>query len=640
MAAGYPYTSLDPSKKQIRLLEFSSKFLADSAAVLRCRLRTVSLADKPLLKYSAISWYWGDANVRSNIVVDGHTVSVPRNAEVALRYLHHQQPTYPRKLRSKSFTNRLWLDAICINQYDLTERGSQVAMMASIYSEARLVLVWLGEPNSMTERATASLKLIYEQCRAHLSYAEDIDRELYTDGIWLQRLSEPLPFQIDWPALSDLFWSDWFDRLWVVQEFALSKTAFCYQGNYCMHWTTLVRAARWLREWLDLHPEERHYLRGIYRCLGLANLRAGDRAGGGAGCKIKGRHAGECRIGRCCGGDELLGLLTDFGSRICTNPRDKIYALLGLMRPETAARIVPDYTAPLKDVFAIATALSITESADLGIWDQRTRGSASWDSYRSQSWPTWVPHLAEQTDPATDVLALPSGYTADCGIRAIAQHKLDNLGSLSLLGVKVDTINSISPMIERTGTWWRVEDCKTLLCIAYEQMSGASCFPAGQNAAQVLAYTITAGPRLNGQLVSEPNSEWEAKFAALVQTVSDVATGDLRELAISQLASGRVDFRDYLRAAGEATERRCFYTTSSGLFGLCPGNAAKGDEVCILFGSRTPHVLRAESDHWLLVGNCYAHGVMDVSSMAGWASTSADQVYRANTFVGCSPRSN
>lgn len=39
----------------------------------------------------------------------------------------------------------LWIDAICINQYDLDERSSQVANMEHIYRDARLVVVFLGE---------------------------------------------------------------------------------------------------------------------------------------------------------------------------------------------------------------------------------------------------------------------------------------------------------------------------------------------------------------------------------------------------------------------------------------------------------------------------------------------------------------
>ena len=41
----------------------------------------------------------------------------------------------------------LWVDAICINQNDLEERSSQVALMGTIYSRAMDTIVWLGKPD-------------------------------------------------------------------------------------------------------------------------------------------------------------------------------------------------------------------------------------------------------------------------------------------------------------------------------------------------------------------------------------------------------------------------------------------------------------------------------------------------------------
>jgi len=55
------------------------------------------------------------------------------NLAVALRYLG----------QSTEFRT-LWIDAICINQDDVTERGLEVVKMGSIYSQARQVIIWLG----------------------------------------------------------------------------------------------------------------------------------------------------------------------------------------------------------------------------------------------------------------------------------------------------------------------------------------------------------------------------------------------------------------------------------------------------------------------------------------------------------------
>lgn len=61
-------------------------------------------------------------------------LTVTRNLEGALR-----------RLRSCSLDRILWIDALCINQKDVQERGQQVQLMARIYASARQVLVWLEE---------------------------------------------------------------------------------------------------------------------------------------------------------------------------------------------------------------------------------------------------------------------------------------------------------------------------------------------------------------------------------------------------------------------------------------------------------------------------------------------------------------
>jgi hypothetical protein len=49
-----------------------------------------------------------------------------------------------RYLRPTRGIRLIWVDAICINQNDTVERGSQVAKMGQIYSQCSQVVVWLG----------------------------------------------------------------------------------------------------------------------------------------------------------------------------------------------------------------------------------------------------------------------------------------------------------------------------------------------------------------------------------------------------------------------------------------------------------------------------------------------------------------
>ena len=56
----------------------------------------------------------------------------------------------------------LWVDAVCINQINISERTTQVRMMRTIYSNSRAacVLIWLGEAEATDDIALLLLKIM------------------------------------------------------------------------------------------------------------------------------------------------------------------------------------------------------------------------------------------------------------------------------------------------------------------------------------------------------------------------------------------------------------------------------------------------------------------------------------------------
>lgn len=52
----------------------------------------------------------------------------------------------------RSVSRFFWIDALCINQADLEERGAQVRIMPQIYTKADCVIVWLGDDSQMLFR--------------------------------------------------------------------------------------------------------------------------------------------------------------------------------------------------------------------------------------------------------------------------------------------------------------------------------------------------------------------------------------------------------------------------------------------------------------------------------------------------------
>lgn len=158
---------------------------------IRCTLRHARLSESP--DYEAMSYVWGDATDTLPIGCNGHTLMVTRN-------LHTLMTNIQYKDRSRT----IWADAACINQSDLSERSSQVRIMGSIYSRAKVVLAWLGETSPASDAAMALIVTLnahgFEGTRALHPQVNDKVPDL-ADPAWFQ--------------LADLLRRNYFRRAWV-----------------------------------------------------------------------------------------------------------------------------------------------------------------------------------------------------------------------------------------------------------------------------------------------------------------------------------------------------------------------------------------------------------------------------------------
>jgi hypothetical protein len=105
-------------------------------------------------EYAALSYTWGSADHSIPILVNNRVSLITENLYLALLHLRQRNVTM------------LWVDALCINQDDLAERGRQVAQMKDVYCRAAMVHIWLGESDEFTERVFDELHSLSD----HLDY--------------------------------------------------------------------------------------------------------------------------------------------------------------------------------------------------------------------------------------------------------------------------------------------------------------------------------------------------------------------------------------------------------------------------------------------------------------------------------------
>ena len=274
--------------------------------------------------YVALSYAWGNLTKTREIILNGHRTSVGTNLEDALRVLRSKRPIQAGY--------KIWIDALCINQRDIVERGREVKRMRQIYSQATDIIIWLGNKENDSDKALTLIRILSN------SYSTGQDRTL---GAAL-RQKPSLLGPGSWRALSQLLDRPYWDRLWVLQEIVLGgdKTPiFC--GHQVVTWGDLYNAT---------------YLFGMHNFDIMFSLI--DRERKDAGLPVAGLkrnkiiHLKEEQLVQAGQGKEHAMCMLDLARKsLATDAKDKIYGVLGMMETSVADQITPDYTSTLAEVF-------------------------------------------------------------------------------------------------------------------------------------------------------------------------------------------------------------------------------------------------------------------------------------------------
>ncbi|KAH7086568.1 heterokaryon incompatibility protein-domain-containing protein [Paraphoma chrysanthemicola] len=85
-------------------------------------------------EYRCLSYVWGKSNDCQPITLNGQLFNVRQNLH---DFLDHASQS--------AISGPIWIDAVCIDQANVAERGHQVQRMGDIYSRAQEVMIWLGK---------------------------------------------------------------------------------------------------------------------------------------------------------------------------------------------------------------------------------------------------------------------------------------------------------------------------------------------------------------------------------------------------------------------------------------------------------------------------------------------------------------
>lgn len=453
--------------------------------------------------YTALSYTWGEGPADKIVYVDGKKFAVKKNLHDALHEFRSRPvrslPPRPGEENLPPILQRatslMWIDAICINQEDAEERNKQLKLMRQICLDATSLVVWLGNERDGSSEAFALLQAFFDENST----------SMVSFDTWISKAPNGTSARA---AINALFLRPWFLRAWVVQEYTLGmmnysqrpdKVLFCC-GSARM--TGLVDDALLVTEsdFILYNPFQLRYNLGAAEAA-IYNLGSLRRRFDKGSLKLKAPTKEAVEI------HTLVDLAVRTRPTIATNPRDKLYSIMGLADEFCGGQpidfekhgLIVDYSASVEDVFSSLVRAYVRRAKGIDIlgacckWEDEGCIDRSWT-------PDWTrPNGSGILEHIMNGRVRNAPFDASPG-RECKVRFSDSLSCMTVTGVQWDTVVKVSSnmpnLIPGVPKKFQV-DCHRILTLLYKirQATGVCNLDPDLDAI-MLDILMLDGPRL------------------------------------------------------------------------------------------------------------------------------------------------
>ncbi|KAK6065638.1 het domain protein [Seiridium cupressi] len=317
-----------------------------------------------------------------------------------------------------------------------------------------------------------------------------------------------------------------------------------------------------------------------------------------------------------------------------TDPRDRIYALLGMPfsgnDPEQGTLLKPNYAQDIRSVYTQAVQRILRQDEHLRVLSSIHHGAEI-----DTSWPTWVPKWNESYKAEPLALREEQGYYSNAGELFIPD---DNTFSpdgerIYLNGIECATVTEVGNVMTKhkhgIAAMSREKDSKALISKVEQYTIFGFSDPVRQGKIAKEGFKSAAAVGMPGKYGIKASVEMLTGDKAQVDHLVEFLAY-WRERSTwnqTELLHGSVD-----EAWGADKESACskeiwlcclntcwgwrVFHRADGKFGLGPAATKIGDRIVVLFGGIVPFVLRpADNGAWLFVGECFVPGLMQGESV-------------------------
>jgi hypothetical protein len=527
----------------------------------------------------------------------------------------------------------MWMDAISINQMSIPERNAQVRIMREIYQLAARTVIWIG-PAFEDSDALMDFMAEEEEQNEHRLTELSGDAADWAAASICRKMKDPDTMRV-WKVLQWLCEQDYWTRMWIVQESAFGCDPRVYVGTKSTSlWSGLILVLGSLSAELELeNPGAASWIDFPWaslltrnQALAIARLR-------------KDLDAPKDAI-------SLLNLLLLFRSSNATDPKDKVFALLGFL-DEKQARYQKffsvDYAASVQDIYLGVTLYCASQgrqakpesefagsgntffSTSFGITDDgrviEDWGSDNWGgvphsrahgplnilaagglSQRlSDDSPSWLPNWCND----------PGRLSIDelSGDRFTVSQKLEPSFKL-LRGRTVLRMSGIpSRRIQHLGLSAGIHPSPVELAQTVASwLELARAEPSASNPLNEKFFwrTLVFESYIDRNFSSEPD-QWQNMKIDMLRKAAEGSMKPCTQTVDSDTLASE------MLLMLEKTARRRRFALIEGMYLMVPEEVDIGDLLVIVFGCDTPLLLRPVNDgrQWLLIGECFCFGIMD-----------------------------
>lgn len=622
----YHYTPL--KAREIRLLRLCRK---ESVSEPRCEMLTVSIDKAP--PYEAVSHAWEHPIVYKPMIVGGSSrLNVPSRI---YDYLRHRYSYFSSKL--------IWVDALCIRQDDLEEKADQVRLMRDIFGNASRVNLWVAS----IHEAPDALSL-----RAHLLWTRTVQAMTSNPKYIQDMTSRTAPTKT---AVHRFLESRYFTRIWMVQEVALARQVHIFYGSVCLGWgeiedfVTLAQDPLHLTSHLevvgrygDVNLIQRS--RALNNVQYMSALRASVQADRVATQTtpqdvqlLTSKEAAAAAAHQFLLLETVMIATMTFDS---TDPRDRIFALIGTIHDPSATLPTPNYQDSYSKTYYEAMELLLSKGtrpmtsllfAGIGL---RREGLAA----ERSALPSWTPDFTNHLEVSGGVYRRPDTQ----GTLKVEVVRLPGAAYsvIKLRMASLDTLSALGPVCRHAGPHsdqnyddppgakWALETKKFA---SEHRRSGsgetaACCFDAKAFWRTFFADRFQDECPMPAEVLTSISEEVEAVFRCWVEAGDDAeAKAKLKSMGRDTLDKVVAKVESVVPGLHEENESkrhswqkvgyslcqtslgRRFGITDQGRYVLTPPLTQKGDVVCMFEGLKEPFLLRRTpiSGRYWLVGVCY-----------------------------------